>query len=180
MTESLAAFRNGKSADLRKLAEEHLQHDLSQDERDILKRAGSKVSTHATIGTALGLGLGVYFAYRLRSMRVAYFNAFRAMEKPVEVKFGDGRTQPIPDITEKLSPSRWGDSATYFFFSLGGLFLGGEIGFLTGSASASRTITNDPKVKERITRAFKSYQIDALKQEIRRLEKKSRFEQLLG
>jgi hypothetical protein len=25
-------------------------------------------------------------------MRLAYFNAFRALEKPVEVRFADGRT----------------------------------------------------------------------------------------
>jgi hypothetical protein len=50
------------------------------------------VSTHAGIASLAGLGLGVYFAFRLRAMRLAYFNAFRAMEKPVEVRFADGRT----------------------------------------------------------------------------------------
>jgi hypothetical protein len=65
---------------------------LNQNDRDILKRAGSKVSTQATVGSLLGLGLGIYCAFRLRSMRMTYFNAFRAMEKPVEVKFADGRT----------------------------------------------------------------------------------------
>ncbi|KAF2648359.1 hypothetical protein K491DRAFT_642667 [Lophiostoma macrostomum CBS 122681] len=170
MSQSLAAFRQGRSAELRDLAKEHLQHDLSQKERDLLKSAGSKVSTHATIGSLAGLGLGIYCAYRLRSMRMAYFNAFRAMEKPVEVKFADGN---------KLAPSKWGDTATYFFFSVGGLFLGGELGFLTGSASATRTITKDPNAKERIEKAFKSYRIDVMKRQIQQLEKKSTFEHLL-
>lgn len=65
---------------------------LNQSDRDILRSAGSKVSTHAKVGSLLGLGFGIYCAYRLRNMRLAYFNAFRAMEKPVEVRFADGRT----------------------------------------------------------------------------------------
>lgn len=65
---------------------------LNQEDRDLLKSAGGKVSTHAGIASGIGLGLGVYFAFRLRTMRMAYFRAFRAMEKPVEVRFADGRT----------------------------------------------------------------------------------------
>lgn len=47
---------------------------------------------HAGIASLAGLGLGIYAAFRLRRMRMAYFNAFRAMEKPVEIRFADGRT----------------------------------------------------------------------------------------
>ncbi|KAF1976037.1 hypothetical protein BU23DRAFT_457290 [Bimuria novae-zelandiae CBS 107.79] len=180
MDQSLAAFRDGRSSQLRKLAEEHMQHDLNQSDRDILRSAGSKVSTHAKVGSLLGLGFGVFCAVRLRRMRLAYFNAFRAMEKPVEVKFADGRTEPIPDISAQLAPSKWGDTATYFFFSLGGLFLGGEGGFLTGTASASRAITKDPEAKARIEKAFKNYRIDVMKQEIQALEGKNKFEQLFS
>jgi hypothetical protein len=85
-------------------------------------------------------------------------------------------TAPIPDISDKLSPSRWGDAATYFFFSVSGLFLGGEIGLLTGTASASRTVTKDPESRERIEKAFKNYRIDVLKREIQQLQGKSKFE----
>lgn len=81
--------------------------------------------------------------------------------------------EPIPDISAQLAPSKWGDAATYFFFSLGGLFLGGETGFLTGTASASRTITKDPEARERIEQAFKNYRVDVMKQEIQQLEGKS-------
>jgi len=180
MLKSLAAFRDRRSKDLRQLAEEHLQHDLNQNDRDLLRSAGSKISTHATVASAIGLGLGVYAAVRLRAMRLAYFNAFRAMEKPVEVRFADGRTEPIPDITDKLSPSRWGDYATYFLFSVGGLFLGGELGFITGTASASRTITKDPEARQRIEKAFKNYRIDVMKREIQAMEGKSRFEEFFS
>jgi hypothetical protein len=78
--------------------------------------------------------------------------------------------EPIPDLSAQLAPSKWGDAATYFFFSLGGLFFGGELGFLTGTASASRSITKDPAAKERIEKAFKNYRVDVMKQEIQSLE----------
>ncbi|KAI4932770.1 hypothetical protein J4E85_003170 [Alternaria conjuncta] len=181
MAESLAAFRDRRSKDLRQLAEEHLQHDLNQQDREVLKSAGGKVSMHAGFASAVGLGLGIYTAYRLRSMRLAYFKAFRAAEKPVEVRFADGRTEPVPDITAQISgPSRWGDAATYFLFSVGGLFLGGELGLLTGTASAARTVTKDPDSKERIEKAFKNYRIDVLQREIEQLKGKSRFEEFFS
>lgn len=113
-------------------------------------------------------------------MRVAYFRAFRAMEKPVEVRFADGRTEPIPDISAQLSPSRWGDAATYFFFSVGGLFLGGELGLLSGTASATRVITGDKESRERIERAWKRYRVDVLKREIAQTEGGKGFEGFLG
>lgn len=113
-------------------------------------------------------------------MRQAYFNAFRAMEKPVEIRFADGRTQPVPDISAKLSPSRWGDAATYFFFSVGGLFIGGEFGLLTGTASATKTITSNPESKARIEKAFKNYRIDILKKQLQQLEGKSKFEEFFS
>ncbi|CAA9964356.1 hypothetical protein CFE70_006980 [Pyrenophora teres f. teres 0-1] len=177
MAESLAAFRDRRSKDLRKLAEEHFQHDLNQEDRDILKSAAGKVSRHAGFASAVGMGLGIYTAFKLRTMRLAYFKAFRAMEKPVEVRFADGRTEPVPDISAHISgPSRWGDAATYFFFTIGGLFLGGELGLLTGTASASRTITKNPESRQRIEKAFKNYRIDVLESEIKALKGKNRIE----
>ncbi|KAF2117678.1 hypothetical protein BDV96DRAFT_570672 [Lophiotrema nucula] len=180
MTESLAAFRNQRSQELRKLAEEHLQHDLTQSDRDIIRSAAQKVGTYASVGTGLGLAFGIYTAFRLRRMRLAYFNAFRATEKPVEVRFADGRTEAVPDITPQLAPSRWGDFATYFFFSVGGLFIGGESGFLLGTASASRSITKDPETQKRIEKAFNNYRIDAMKIEIQKMEGKSKIAQIFS
>lgn len=40
----------------------------------------------------------------------------------------DKISEPIPDLTPLLKPTTLGDVATYFFASLGGLFLGGELG----------------------------------------------------
>src|SRR2546423_7344641 len=91
-TESLAAFRKSVRDELSNLAEERMQHDLRQSDRDALRRASSKLSTHATIGSFLGLGLGIFMAFKARGARISMFNAFRAKEKPTRVQFADGRT----------------------------------------------------------------------------------------
>ncbi|KAF2642262.1 PLC-like phosphodiesterase [Massarina eburnea CBS 473.64] len=106
----LAAFRDRGSKHLRELAEQHLQHDLNQSDRDTLKSAAGKVSSYASIGSLLGVGLGVYCAFRLRSMRLAYFNAFRAMERPVEVRFADGRTRV--SIPSTITPSTYASTTS--------------------------------------------------------------------
>ena len=64
-----------------------------------------------------------------------------------------------------MKPKALGDVATYFFFSAGGLFLGGETGLLTGSASASRTITRDLDSRARIEAAFRKFRADVLRKE---------------
>lgn len=92
MSGSLAIFRRQRSDDLAKLADEHLQQDLYQSDRDALKDAASKVSLWTTVGSAVGIGLGLYVAMRLRSTRRALFQAFRAQEKPTQVIFANGRT----------------------------------------------------------------------------------------
>lgn len=68
------------------------------------------------------------------------FAAFRASERPTAVKFASGREEAIPDITELLKPTTLGDIATYTFFALGGVFVGGEVGVLTGSWRAKAGI----------------------------------------
>lgn len=163
--ESFAALRKNAGEDIGKLAEEHFKHDLQDSDRDTLKNAANKTGTHATVGSLLGLGLGLFLAFRIRSSRTQMFNAFRTSEKPTHVKFADGREEAIPNITPLLKPTALGDIATYFFFSAGGLFLGGETGLLTGSASASRTITRDPESRTRIEAAFRKFRADVLRKE---------------
>lgn len=92
MSESLAVLRRRRSDDLAKFAEEHLQHDLHAEDREKLKAAATKVSMWTTIGSALGISLGLYTAFRLRSSRRAFFTAIRAQERPTKVVFADGRT----------------------------------------------------------------------------------------
>ena len=99
VTDSLALFRSNRSKDLHKLAEEHLEHEfvllkppsnanrvlqhtsLQTKDREILRRAGRKLSTHVGLGSLVGIGLGLYGAYKLRNMRLAYFNAFKVTQK---------------------------------------------------------------------------------------------------
>jgi len=87
-----AIFRTNPNADLAKISEEHMKKDLKPEDRALLRRAANKVSTHATIGSALGLGLGLAMAMRLRTNRLALYDAFRVVHKPTEIVFANGRT----------------------------------------------------------------------------------------
>jgi hypothetical protein len=189
---SLAAFRKSpQHDDLAKLAEEHLKHDLQPSDREVLQNAAGTVSIRATVGTIVGLGLGIYAAFRLRKVRMDVFQAFRTSEKPTHVMFAGGRTgkcsctlgvlkglqvlltispEAVPDITPYMQPTRYGDIATYFFFGLGGTFLGGELGFILGTWSAARTIAKDPERKRRIETAYRRFKADYLRNEAKKLE----------
>ncbi|KAH7391594.1 hypothetical protein BKA64DRAFT_678005 [Cadophora sp. MPI-SDFR-AT-0126] len=169
-SQSLAISRQNASKELAQLAEDHIQHDLQQSDRDALKRASQKFGTHTTLGSLIGLGLGGFLAFRVRASRIAYFKAFRATEKPTHVVFPGGRTEPVPDITPLLRPHPLADVATYMLFSAGGLFIGGELGLLTGSIAARRTIEKNPETKARIEKAFRLYKADVLKREVSKLE----------
>ena len=92
MSESLAVLRRRRSDELARLADEHMQHDLQATDRDKLKSAASRISLWTTVGSAVGLGLGLFAAIRLRSTRKAFFATMRAQEKPTKVVFADGRT----------------------------------------------------------------------------------------
>ena len=74
-------------------------------------------------------------------------------------------TETIPDIAPLLKPSTLGDFAAYFFFGVGGLFLGGETGLLTGSGSARRTISKDPELRARTETAFRKFRADVLRKQ---------------
>ncbi|CZT12575.1 uncharacterized protein RAG0_16356 [Rhynchosporium agropyri] len=170
--QSLAISRQNASKELAQLAEEHMKHDLQQSDRDALNSAATKFSTFTTVGSLAGLGLGALLAFRVRSARLKYFTAFRAIDKPTHVQFA-GRTEPIPDLTPMLKPSTFGDVAAYLLFATGGIFLGGELGLLTGSIAAKRSITSDPESKARIEKAFRAFKVDVLKREIASLEGQS-------
>lgn len=92
MAESLAILRQQRSDELANLADQHLQHDLRSEDREKLKAAASSVSLWTTVGSAIGVSLGLLAAIRLRSTRKAFFSAIRAQEKPTKVVFQDGRT----------------------------------------------------------------------------------------
>jgi hypothetical protein len=99
------------------------------------------------------------------------FNAFRASERPTHVKFDSGREEAIPYMTELMKQTPLGDVATYLFLSSAGLFIGGEMGILSGSWSAKRMIASDPERRKRIQAAWKGFKADVLKREALELEK---------
>lgn len=133
------------------------RHSLRQSDRDALRKGASTVGTHATIGSAIGVTLGVYLAFRLRRSRAAMFTAFRAREQPTAVKFAGGREEPLPDLRQMMKPSTFGDVATYTLLGAGGLFFGGETGLLTGTFRARQQIGGDRESRERIETAFRRY-----------------------
>jgi hypothetical protein len=57
-------------------------------------------------------------------------------------------------------------------FSVSGFFLFGEIGLITGAASANRAISADPDARSRIERAFRSFRIDVLRSQADQLERR--------
>ena len=179
-SETFAAFRRTAGDDLGRLAEEHFKHDLEDSDKEALKSAAGKFSTHALVGSVVGIGLGAFLALRLRQNRMAMFKAFKTAEKPTSIKFANGREEVLPDLTEAMKPTTLGDIAAYTFFSIGGLFLGGELGALTGSWSAKRSILSNPAQKERIEKAFKAFRIDVLKKEIQDLEADNKDKELLS
>jgi hypothetical protein len=143
---------------------------LRQSDRDALQKAAGTVSTHVSVGSLIGVTLGVFLAYRLRANRTALFNAFKAREKPTAIKFAGGREEALPDMTNLMKPSAFGDVATYTFLGAGGLFFGGETGLLTGTFRARRQIGADRESRERIETAFRRFQADALRKQANELD----------
>ena len=73
--------------------------------------------------------------------------------------------EAIPDVTPFLRPSTAGDIATYTFFGFSGIVIGGDVGLLTGSGSAGRTINRDADSRKRIEIAFQKFKADVLRKE---------------
>ncbi len=86
------------------------------------------------------------------------------------MKFADGREEAIPDVTPLLQPTPLGDVFTYTFFTIAGLFLGGETGLLTGTWSARRTLERNADTKARVEKAWRSFRADVLRKQIEELE----------
>ena len=80
------------------------------------------------------------------------------------------RAEAIPDITPLLQPIIAGDVATYGFFGIAGLFLGGDLGLLIGQSSARSTIKSKPETYTRVQKAYQGFRADILKKELQMLE----------
>jgi len=73
-------------------------------------------------------------------------------------------------VTEFVRPTSLGDLAALFFFTAGGLFVGGETGLLTGSFAAGSLVTKDPEARARIDTAFRNFKAEALRKEADKLD----------
>ncbi|KAI2631743.1 hypothetical protein GGS21DRAFT_522913 [Xylaria nigripes] len=167
----LPAFRKSAHTDeLAQLASRHAETDLEPSDRETLRRATKRVANSTTIGSILGLALGVYGSIRLMRLRTDMFAAFRSAEKPIAVLFPSGRQEPIPSA-QFMRPTKWGDYAAHFFFALGGTFVGGELGLLAGTYAGARALNKDPASRERIDRAYRLLRVDLLRKEAARLER---------
>lgn len=58
--------------------------------------------------------------------------------------------------------------------------MGGETGLLTGSGSASRTISKDPDSRARIEAAFRKFRADVLRKEADAIDSKDSVSDMLG
>ena len=74
------------------LIKNHLQHDLTDSDRDALQSAVKKFRTRCAVSSILGAGLGVIIAFRLRRSKMLRFTTFQSQERPMHVRFADGRT----------------------------------------------------------------------------------------
>jgi len=78
--------------------------------------------------------------------------------------------EALPDVSEFVRPTTFGDFAAFFFFTAGGLFVGGETGLLVGSFTAGRMVTKDSEARARIDTAFRNYKAEVLRKEADKLD----------
>ncbi|KAK0625613.1 hypothetical protein DIS24_g11067 [Lasiodiplodia hormozganensis] len=172
-TDSLAISRRHAGDDLADLAEQHMQHDLTAADRDTLNAAAKRFGIHTALGSLAGVALGAALFMRTRSARAKLVTALsKPATRPVEVRFQDGRVEPLPDVGQLLERTPLTDVAASLLFSIGGLFIGGELGTISGAWSARRAISRDAETKERIENAFRRFQADVLRKRAAELEEK--------
>ncbi|KAH7033989.1 hypothetical protein B0J12DRAFT_279267 [Macrophomina phaseolina] len=93
--------------------------------------------------------------------------------RPVEVRFLDGRVaKKPPDVPQLFERTPLTDVATSLLFSIGGLFIGGELGTLSGARNARKAIEQDEESK-RIENAFWRFEADVLKEPAAKLERET-------
>ncbi|KAL1614688.1 hypothetical protein SLS54_009561 [Diplodia seriata] len=172
--DSLAISRRHAGNDLAELADQHLQHDLTAADRDALNSAARRFAVHTALGSLAGVALGAGLFMRTRSARTKLIMALnKPATRPVEVHFQDGRIEKLPEISQLLDRTPLTDVAASLLFGAGGLFIGGELGSLSGAWSARRAIARDEDAKARIENAFRRFQADVLRKRAAELEKKA-------
>jgi len=171
LTRAYRSRASGPQKEYAKLAEVHLEHDLTQQDRELLEKAAGKISFHVTAGSIIGLGLGVALAFRMRSSAIKFINVLQKTERPTHIQYADGRAVPFPDVSALYHlPPPGSNALTAFLFGTAGLFLGGELGMVTGTRSAKRTLNQDLTSRRRIEAAFRKFKADVLRKQAQELE----------
>lgn len=91
--DSLAEFHESSYRDnLAEVAEESHHDDLRLSDLHALGSAARQMATHMEFGALVGLGFGVWMAYRLWGAPKAILRVFPARKKPTRAMFADGRS----------------------------------------------------------------------------------------
>ncbi|KAG8531817.1 uncharacterized protein KY384_003453 [Bacidia gigantensis] len=138
-----------------------LKDDLTASDHKTIKSAYRNYKERVYISAFVGLGLGVYTAYRFRQRRWrAYHAALKtATDLLRHIKPYDKRNRPAVVIR----PSYLGDLATYLALGGFGLDFGGEIGVTIADRRVGRIITEDVECTERITQSSKKAKVEVLR-----------------
>ncbi|KAL8791608.1 MAG: hypothetical protein Q9195_005813 [Heterodermia aff. obscurata] len=160
------------SQDLKLLTEQRYQRDLSDSDREVLENAARKLRTYVTAGKILGLGLGLFSAFRIRRSKMQKYTAFHTQEKPLHVVFADGRIEAASGLSTVSKPSKFGHVATYTLLGLCGCAIGRDAGGFLGHMSNRKSLNQDPNLKVRVEELHQQLRAEILRKEADALDKK--------
>lgn len=155
---------------------------LTESDRLLMTTAERRHSAIVSLGTVIGLSLGLAFAYCRRRSAHQLYQTFLAKETPSSAKFYDGRETFLPDITASsyFKPTTTGAVATYVGLGIGGLIIGGGIAMALGCKVRERTIYGDAEAAKRIEYINFNMAIEVLKKLIDVVEGVKESRGLLG
>ncbi|KAL7410442.1 hypothetical protein BDY24DRAFT_417984 [Mrakia frigida] len=152
------------------LVDHHVAADLTDGDRAALNKAAKQLATHAWVGGLIFSTIGFAAATRGRARVHQAFVAFKNAPKPVEMVMQDGKHIPVPAAGLNIKePGPWSGIVSTLFLTTFGLLVGSQIGLLSGTLAARRTIKRDAD-ESRLLAAYKNFRIDVLKKELEKLE----------
>ena len=75
---------------LQNLAKGPPKYNLLKSDQDVLLRAEAKYNSRAVLTMAIGLGLGIFAAFRDRRAKMKVFKALRGDQIPIYFRFANG------------------------------------------------------------------------------------------
>jgi len=144
-----------------RIARDHLKHDLTEQDREALKTAGSRLATFAFLGSASGTGLGLYLGWDLSSRLAAA--RLRFLEE-ANLKITTTNPELAAEISKAMRPTGRSVGSMVMMISYGflGLIVGSELGFWGGNYAGKRVLNARADI-ERIERAMNRTKVDILR-----------------